>query len=108
MKEISLSRMSQSKTQYLYYLQYDWGDICVQTFMDFWRKYKTPFALQVIEKQNKNYDRLTEIGYIHDEEYHYVYPIRVESTEIENEFCSKAFEIASKTNELMKSIQHSR
>jgi len=95
-RKYTVTRMSQSKNQFLYYVEFEWGNICIQYFTTFWMMFNSPFALQINLNRKRTAPRLERIGYKYDENYGYICPVVIESEEIEKAFNSNIVEILKK------------
>jgi len=92
----STSRMSQSRTTLLYYVEFSWGRVCIQLFIHFWKKYNSPFVVQIMndwKTKRKDISSLVSIGFTRDEEYDYIYPIPIDGDDLSQELNLKLFEV---------------
>lgn len=91
-----VSRTSQSRTTYLYNVEFPWGKLCIQLFIDFWEKYETPFVVQAMNdwlKSDVDLEKLLKIDFIEDENYEYLYPVRLEENDLSLELNKKLLDL---------------
>lgn len=98
-----VSRKSQSRTTYLFNIDFAWGSVCIQYYHYFWIKYKTPFSLQVMYDWNKkevDLSKLKALDFVDDEEYEYVLPITITGEDISEELNAKVLEVMKGIDDL--------
>ncbi len=98
-EDYTVKRTSQSRLVYGFFIGEPWGELWVGTYTNTWRDYSAPIIIYTTKdkwysgsftlEKEKVSSLLKEIGFIEHKELGYVYPVKIESTDLVGDIESK-------------------
>jgi len=106
---VETKRISQSRFFYGFSVTYSWGELFTGFSHLVWKNHSTPFYVQLrldwLELEIEGLSRkLKGMGYIYDDELEWIYPVKIESENIESDLMQKVKDILEKTDGTMMPI----